>query len=182
MDILDRLVADHERLRQLLQLFERELSAFEHDEAGDLQLMADIVGYYSQYFNGLHHPLEEYLFERLSLYPASQDTAPEVDVADHALLAEATHRLGSLLDEALNGGLCLRADLVSCGHRFVEHNLAHMRHEEQGSFRLARQHLGDRDWSAVEQRVLAKDNQAEIELGRQQYAALIESLSRSTTA
>lgn len=60
MDILENLIADHARLRDALALLKRALAA---GDAADLYLMHRIVTHYAEYFNHVHHPLEQRVFD-----------------------------------------------------------------------------------------------------------------------
>lgn len=146
MKILDRLIQDHDLLRDLLMLFGHELAAFEQGEHADLQLMQDIARHYSEYFNRVHHTLEDALYEFLLAQGMPAGQGADQALVQHAELVSATGRLLAHLGDALNGVIMPRSQLVSAGQRFVDLNLAHMAHEERTVFVWAREIVRENAW------------------------------------
>ena len=146
MKILDRLMQDHELLRDLLMLFGHELATFEKGEHADLQLMQDIARHYSEYFNRVHHTLEDALYECLLARGMPHGQGADQALVQHAELTAATGRLLATLGNVLNGVIMPRSQLVSAGQRFVELNLAHMALEERTVFVRAREMLTENTW------------------------------------
>ncbi len=157
MDTLEQLIADHERLRDVLALLKRELTA---GEAADLQLMHDIVTHYSEYFNRVHHPLEDHVFEYMLRHGAVRQHGAEQALMEHGELIRVTARFWSLLDQALHDGIMSREDLARTGWQFLNANLDHMAHEERTAFIWAREGLNDEDWAAIGSQPVAHDRTA----------------------
>lgn len=160
MDTLEILTADHERLRDVLALLKRELTACEAGANADLQLMQDIVTHYSEYFNRVHHPLEDHMFEYVLRRGGTREEGAKRALMEHGELISHTARLGSLLDQALHGGIMLRDELVGAGRRFLDSNLDHMANEERTAFAWARESLEEADWTAIRSRTAAHDRMA----------------------
>lgn len=149
--VLDHLILDHDRLRNLLALFERELACCERGDAADHQLMHDIAQHYSEYFNRVHHPLEDRMFEDLIGHGMPRFHGAEQALTEHAELIAGTGLLRARLDEALHDQPVSRAALIEAARDYIDLNLAHMRHEEQTVFAWARDRLDEVDWAAVNQ-------------------------------
>ncbi len=147
--ILDKLISDHGRLRQLLALFERELDCCERGDGADHQLMYDIVQHYSEYFNRVHHPLEDRMLEDLICHGLPKFRDAEQALTEHAELTATTGHVRARLDEALHDQPVSRTALIEAARRYVDLNLEHMHHEEQTVFVWARDRLDDVDWFAV---------------------------------
>lgn len=137
MEIVEKLTRDHELLRSLLRLFEHELLTFEHDGEADLQLMQDIARHYSEYFNHVHHRLEDTLYERLLARGVIPEQETNQAVVEHAELITSTANVLSNLNKALNGVIVPRLQLVDAGHRFIDLNMEHMALEERTIFQWA---------------------------------------------
>lgn len=147
MDTLEYLQADHKRLRNVLEKLKRELAA---GEAANLQFMQDLVTSYSDYFNRVHHPLEDHLFEYVLRRETSRHHDTERALMQHGELIRRTSRFLARLDQALHGGIVRRDDLLRAGWQFLEANLEHMALEERTAFTRAREHLSADDWAAIE--------------------------------
>lgn len=152
MSTLDRLSLDHDRLRTLLILFESELDAFEEGDAADLQLMYDITWHYSDYFNRVHHPLEDRMFECLLHHGSPPRHGAERMLMERAELIAGTGTLLTQLDEALQGAIVSRTALITSARQFLASNRAQMDHEEQTVFGWAEDRLSEENWREIEQR------------------------------
>jgi hemerythrin-like domain-containing protein len=168
--VLDKLIADHDRLRQLLVLFERELDRCERGDGADHQLMYDIAQHYSAYFNRVHHPLEDRLIEDLICYGLPKFQDAEQTLTEHAELTAIMGLVRARLDEALHDQPVSRTALIETARRYVDLNRTHMRFEEQTVFAWARDHLDAVDWSAVNQWQAAWAGNT----GKVQYTALLK--------
>ncbi len=176
MNILDELLADHRRLHDLLSLFERELVTYDNGGSADLQLIQDIAAYYAEYFNRVHHPLEDCLFECLLSRAPRRNAGARSATSQHDSLRCATDRLLAALDRALHDTMATRAELTDAGRQFLQQNRDHMRHEESHPFKQARQCLTARDWQAIDTAADAVRARTDLEHGRRQYDALLASL------
>lgn len=149
MSTLDDLILDHHRLRTLLDLFERELSLFESDGDADLQLMEDIASHYAEYFNRIHHPLEDRLYTYLTRQGLSEHRDTAQALMEHTELAACTNAVLSHLNAILHGEIVQRPQLVAMGHEFLQANRDHMAQEEQTMFVRARDQLTPDNWREI---------------------------------
>lgn len=154
MNTLDQLIADHIRLRDVLALLKHELAA---GNEADLQLMQDIVTHYSEYFNRIHHPLEDQLFEYLLRRNTFQQHDAGQALTEHRELTRHTDQFLRLLDQALQGGIMPREALFETGWQFLHTNLDHMEHEERTAFTWAGQELTEQDWAEIGSRPVMRD-------------------------
>lgn len=146
MDVLDELAIDHSRLRDVLTQLEYELVA---GNAANLRTMHDIVSHYSEYFNRVHHPLEDHIFEYMLRRGAIREHGAEQALKEHGELTRDTALFGVLLNGALYDGIMAREELIQTGWRFLEVNLDHIAREEQTTFVWACKLLTDDDWAAI---------------------------------
>jgi hemerythrin-like domain-containing protein len=146
---LDNLILDHNRLRKLLELFEGELSLFEAGYDVDLQLIEDIVSHYAEYFNRVHHPAEDRLFEYLVQQGLPDLQNAEQAIMEHAELETCTNTVLQYLADILHGGMVLRPRFIAASRQFILKNREHMANEEETVFAWARDRLSPDEWREI---------------------------------
>ena len=62
--ILDTLRSDHANMARLLNILERQVSAFREGEAPDYEIVQGVVEYFLDYPDLCHHPKEDLLARR----------------------------------------------------------------------------------------------------------------------
>ena len=125
----------------------------------DYDLLADMIRYIDEVPEKLHHPKEnQYLFARL------RPRCPEALAIIEAL--EAEHAQGDARIAALRAALASYRQAGAAGFaafheqltHYIELEWQHMNTEEHAVFPLARKHLTEEDWAAIDAAFLANDN------------------------
>jgi hemerythrin-like domain-containing protein len=159
--ILTRLNEDHQRLAQVLEVFEHQYRALEADEGPDYELLRDILDYVQSFPDTLHHPTEDALFDYL-LRNAQLSAAEQAVIGDnraqHEDLIEATQVLLLMIDHIFNDGIVNGVALKLTMSKYLSEQVRHMEFESSCLFPLAETRLSQRDWDALENQLRqAKD-------------------------
>src|SRR6185436_6269445 len=102
--------ADHVYFRSLLALLQREVDAFHAGERPDYELMLDVITYLREFSDRLHHPREEFAFQRLGARcPDLRDVLARMS-REHHIIARAGDMLVDKLNAALNGAIMPRGE------------------------------------------------------------------------
>lgn len=146
---VERLLAEHARLRAMLAVFERQLNLFARDDAPDYAILGESLAWCRDYINTCHHPKEEALLERLRERDP-ESVAACTDLSEqHTNLGTTTEWLIKLFEAAAKGNVFVRAELVEAGERLVRELREHLDWEERHFFPRLNRELKDNDWSAV---------------------------------
>jgi nucleotide-binding universal stress UspA family protein/hemerythrin-like domain-containing protein len=131
-----------------------DLTGSGHDGA-DFAVLAGMVSYLRGFPEKVHHPKEEAHLHRLM---RSRDPSCEVLLADVESQHDAERRLIEQVSSCLAAGGDRNQALQAAVLRFVDHVYAHLKLEETQVLPLARQCLGDGDWTEVAEAFLDNDD------------------------
>ncbi|MDF2182748.1 hemerythrin domain-containing protein [Neptuniibacter sp. CAU 1671] len=176
MTILQELHQDHINLSRLLNLLEHEVANLQQGEAADLNLLADVIRYISEYADGYHHPREDELYAFFAGRNAKLDQELGCCVDEHHGLTQHTRILRQTLDDVLNDAVVPMTQLVEQLVLFLEEQKAHLDHEEGQLFPMIRLIAEAEDWALLAEEL---PNRQDPLFGAQlaaEYSALYQAL------
>jgi hemerythrin-like domain-containing protein len=147
--LLESLLAEHQDLRRLVTLLDRQPSLHADAAAPDAGLLVDALFYLTRFPDVTHHALEDRIAERLlARHALDPDLCAEIE-AQHARMA----RQGLDLMRDLEGAMrqeSMSSELVTSNIRLYAERLRHnMAFEELALFPAAARSLDDDDWQAI---------------------------------
>jgi len=157
--VLRCLIDEHRHLNSLIRALERKARQKDSLEVGDYYLLRDIAGYLHDYPDRVHHPTENFLFEKLlQRVPSSKRTITGLR-RDHQAVAAETRSLLELLEKVIDKPDISLEQLIrqSCLD-FVNHQRNHMQFENQKLFPAAIESLSNSDWKQIESRFAAEED------------------------
>lgn len=187
-DAIDAIHQDHLNLDKVLAVLESVVDDLDRSPGGGspgaaVDLLTSVIYYIRVFPDRFHHPKEEeYLFKALAR------RCPEA--ADVIARLQAQHKEGEALIDSLDRAvkdweadpLAGIAGLREAAHAYVRFQRQHMGLEEREILPLARKHLGDEDWRALN-RVFRQDSDPlfgeNLETG---FRALFGRISRAAPA
>ena len=141
--------AEHRSFSRLLDVFEKQLSAFHTGERPDYDLMLDIISYLRYFPDQFHHPREDVAFARLVVHdPALQPVINRL-LQEHRVIAAAGEELLTLLSEAVQGSVMPREKVEAAAATYLVYYRYHISKEETQIMPRAAQLLTASDWTAV---------------------------------
>lgn len=137
---------EHQNMGELLDIVDQQLK---HDEPLDLELLKNIIHYFSDYPEQCHHPIENLIFRKLqSLDSSRAETVSEI-LHDHKTISEITSLVKNSFKDSGSEGI-QATKLREHMRQFVDHYRAHIKAEEETFFPLALETLTKNDWAAIE--------------------------------
>src|SRR6266567_7566222 len=100
MRIIDQLGRDHRNMRLLLDIIEEEMNAYQDGRVPDFDLLRLIAEYTLEYPDLFHHPIEDRVFERLTMRDPTANPLIGHLVREHRELSELTRRLAAATSNA----------------------------------------------------------------------------------
>ncbi len=141
--------ADHVNFARLLDVLEKQLSAFRTGEQPDYVLMLDIVHYLRHYPDRFHHPREDVAFARL----VERNPALQLQIArrlqEHRVIAAAGEELFKVLQGVVEEAMIERHVVETAAATYLVYYRHHLDAEEQGVLPLAAELFTPGDWAAV---------------------------------
>lgn len=156
--IMLRLNQDHARLTRLLDLFEALLDRIHAGNEPDYSLLKEALDYMCAYADGIHHPTEDLIFQRLIDQGVVQHEVFEILMRQHQGITQLAQRFQRALDAILNEEVLLREDVETDGRELLATMRAHLRLEDEEAFPLALEHVDAADWAAIEAAAPAADD------------------------
>ena len=148
--VMDQLSQDHIHIARLLDFIDMEVAKAGTGQELDIALLRDIMEYVTTYPDVYHHPLEDQLFTELRGHPDASGAEIDAIQAEHSELMV----LGRTFLEALDLLLMdegMRVDkFVAMGRTYTTRQRRHLRREERGLFRLARETLTAAEWAELD--------------------------------
>lgn len=173
---IEKLRREHRVIQKVLDLAVAELDRLEGAGAGDPVHLKRALDFARHYFDRVHHPHEDLVFDRLQLRVPEAREAIEPLTAGH----EALYELGELLDEYLARCTCeidaFDTDFAAVCRRYLELQREHLAREEETALPLAERCLTEADWQAIAARQHARENLSAGERAAFRYGALYEFL------
>jgi len=147
---LEKLYADHGKMRLQLQFLDAEVTRRRKREVSDLELLRSTMNDTIMFQNLIHHPKEDLVYARLlQRDPASVDAILDV-LTDHAQLAIASRRFTIALSDMATGVKLPRGRFDQLFSEFVTAVQVHMNREESEFFPRAADRLTDVDWCEID--------------------------------
>lgn len=148
--IMSRLDQDHLRLARLLDLLDGLLDAFHEGEEPDFDLMAEMLDYMIGYSDGIHHPTEDLIFQRVLARGNEHRDVFDVLMRQHALLGQMNRRFHQVLEGIVHEEVLRRDEVEAHGRELVKALREHLTLEDREAFPIAIAWLEEADWEAVE--------------------------------
>lgn len=150
-DLLALLEEEHGNFARLLRQFETQLELFRLGGLPDYELMRDIMLYFSQYPDQVHHPREDRIMECLlpRLHGRRQQQFLQHLMQDHERMAAQATELVAALGNIGGDAVYPRETVLAKARDYAAKLRAHMREEETTLLPLAREHLTAADWAAL---------------------------------
>lgn len=147
------LAKEHNRIRQMLDLFDAELAVFEAADIPDYEILEGSIAYCRTYLDVHHHPKEDLLLEYLqSRDPVAADDAASLP-GQHQILARMTGDVAAIFDAVRDGAEVRRDALVARGQELSAAYRAHLLWEETKFFPVVEGAFSPKDWTAVQGRL-----------------------------
>ncbi len=174
--IMTRLVQDHSRLAQLLDLFDGLLDRFHQGHEPDFELMCEMLDYMAVYADQIHHPTEDLIFRRALDKGSQKRDVFDVLMHQHDLVARLNKRFRQSLDAIVHEEVLLRDEVEAQGRELVKTLREHMTLEDQEAFPIALERLDEADWEAVEATAPSADDPVFGSPDPQRFRALFQYL------
>ncbi len=173
-NIIDQLHRDHINVSKVLNLLNQQYEIMRTDEAPDYILLSDILDYFRNYPDHIHHPKENAVFEEfLKHHNEIQDTFREL-MKEHQDMARMTHDLQEIINSVLDGAMVAKDDLVQRLDDFIDCQKRHMDTEESRVFPLLRKKLTSSDFQSIEANLPPKEDPLFGEVVKKRYEALYQ--------
>ncbi len=140
---------EHANFSRLLDLLEREVSAFSRGDRPDYELMADIVHYLRGFSDQVHHPREDVAFARLVIHDADMSIVVNRLLQEHRVIAVAGSALAREIDNAMGDIMATRGSLEAAAATYLVYYRNHLKVEESRILPRAALLLAPEDWAAV---------------------------------
>jgi hemerythrin-like domain-containing protein len=151
--VIDQLQIDHDNMRQLLRILEKEIDVYRSGGIPDFDLMKQIIEYALNYPTLIHHPREDPLFRRLLVRDPTSESAIGDLIGEHAELAQLTQRFAAALHNVTQDVELPRAWFDTLARDYIAMMRHHMDAEEERFFPRLRETLQDSDWAEFDARM-----------------------------
>lgn len=136
---------EHKNMSGLLDIVAQQL---EEDGPLDLELLKNIITYFSDYPDLCHHPIENLIFRKLQyLDSTAADNVKEI-LHEHKTISELTTVLKASLEPTAHGDN--QSTLRKHARKFIDHYRTHIKLEEEIFFPMALKTLTSNDWDAID--------------------------------
>jgi hemerythrin-like domain-containing protein len=179
---MEMLRRDHANISKLLRIFEQQLEVFATGERPDYELLRDIVDYFLEYADRVHHPLEDRVY--LAIAARDADAAASIGdlEADHDRISASLKDFATIADNVMKDMQISRERFQELARDFIHSERRHMRVEEEKFFPLAEAVLTDEDWSKLEAAIGDSEDPVFGAASTEEFAALREALSEPRSA
>lgn len=174
---LERLYRDHAHFHGLIDILEDELSRITAGEFFDTGLLLELVDYFKEYADTIHHPIEDQLYEQQLARSDSGREPMEQLLGHHLILGDMNRQLREALQRTQQGSAEAATSVASLGHLFITEQRDHMRSEESRAFPLLTTSLSDEAFALAAAAIPAVDDPLLDNRMRGRYPTLFERLS-----
>lgn len=140
---------EHMYFNKLLRMLQHEIDVFATGETPAYHRMLDIISYLRDYSDQYHHPREDEAFRRLQLRCPDRELPISRLRQEHRIIAHAGEALRSLLEEAVDDAMVLRAEIEVAAATYLVYYGNHIAQEEEDILPRAATYLTDEDWQAI---------------------------------
>ena len=140
---------EHVSFSKLLDLLEREITAFHDSGSPNYTLMLDIVTYLTHFPERHHHPREDIAFERIAAHDPSLSAQVRRLQQEHRVISAAGTTLHGMLTAVLDGAMVERSLLEAAADTYLTYYRHHLATEEARILPRAAELLTAADWAAV---------------------------------
>jgi hemerythrin-like domain-containing protein len=140
---------EHVYFNKLLRMLQHEIDVFATGETPAYHRMLDIISYLRDYSDQYHHPREDEAFRRLALRCPDRELPLARLRQEHRIIAHAGEALRSLLEEAVDDAMVLRAEIEVAAATYLVYYGNHIAKEEEDILPRAAAYLLPEDWEAV---------------------------------
>lgn len=178
VEVLHRLALDHDNMRKLLDLVEREFAAYRAGGALDFELLGSILDYVLDYPDLFHHPKEDLVYRRMR--EANADAAAQLGdlIGEHEKLAALTRRFADAVKGIRDNAELPKDRVEKLARDYLASTRAHMEQEEKRFFPLALKVLTLRDWQEIDAAIAAPADPVFGAKAGEPYLALHERIMR----
>lgn len=173
---LKKLYRDHAHFNQLMDILEQQLIALTGGSQTASNLLQELVRYSHDYADGIHHPIEDQLYEVMLARTDDGREIMEELLVQHLQITNMTLKLKQVTAEPLAGAT---DNIEQLGLEYVQFQRQHMQFEEKEAFPLLRASLGDQDFDDAAGAIPAEEDPLENSDFRKQYPALFTYLERN---
>ena len=178
--IMEQLKTDHGNISHLLAKLEEQIDVVHDEENADFELMHDIMVYMTHYPDHTHHPMEDLVFQKLTIHDSSADGVVAQLKREHAALADKGQRFTEMLRHVVDGALVEREVLESTARDYIAFLRDHMEVEDSDAFPRAEQALSDRDWEDVTSSIEARTDPVFGPVIAEEFRSLYEYIQRES--
>jgi len=140
---------EHANFSRLLDLLEREVSAFSGGDRPNYDLMSDVVHYLRGFSDQVHHPREDVAFARLAAHDPDMGIVVNRLLQEHRVIAVAGTALAHEIDNAMGDVVASREALEAAAATYLVYYRNHLNVEDSRILPRAALVLKPEDWAAV---------------------------------
>jgi hemerythrin-like domain-containing protein len=141
--------AEHRHFARLLDLLEKQVTAFHADDGPNYQLMLDVVSYLRYFPDRYHHPREDVAFARMAKRDAALAPVVEQLLQEHRVIAAAGGELLKYLEQVVDDVVVERARVEAAAATYLVYYRRHLAMEDRDVVPRADALLTAEDWEAV---------------------------------
>ena len=141
--------AEHRHFARLLDLLERQVTAFHADDEPNYELTLDVVSYLRYFPDRFHHPREDVAFARLVERDPELKSVVDRLLQEHRVIAAAGTELLRFLEQVVDDVVVERAKVEAAAATYLVYYRRHLAMEDRDLVPRAEQLLTPEDWDAV---------------------------------
>jgi hemerythrin-like domain-containing protein len=157
-EILETLRRDHANMARLLNILEKQVSAFGGGAAPDYEIVQGVVDYFLDYPDLCHHPIDDLLARTLLDKSEFKDHAIRGLAEQHEELGVLTRRFAEVVRRVIDEAELPRDYFIRAAKEFISSQRHHMQMEEEYFFPLAEGGLTPQDLAALDSELFDKED------------------------
>lgn len=151
-ETLKKLYRDHAHFYKLMDLLEQQLDQIKQQGEVPISLLLELVDYTRHYADGIHHPIEDHLYQRALVKTDESRDDMEKLLGHHQIIMQMTRELRQALETQD------AAEVEKTGRDYLDHQRSHMAFEEEKAFPLLRRVLDAGDFEYASQALPAEED------------------------
>ena len=170
--VMIQLREEHEDIRNLLVVLERELALFDTAEQPDYDVLAAIADYFVGFLDRCHHSKEGLVYRKIcERAPEHAPIISELE-AEHEGIAVSARKFQEAVQNILHDAEISRSAFDEVTNHFVLRKRRHMRTEDEQVFPLANIILTPEDWIEIDDHITREDDPVFGRECSQEFASL----------